>query len=103
MSLYEGLKTKVKVGSEFSEDFDVVVGVHQGFVLSSLLFATVVDVVTENAREGLMKQVLYADDLMLMSETNEGSEEKFSKMEKCIGVNLEKMKVMVCVCQRVKS
>ena len=79
MSLYEGLKTKVKVGSEFSEDFDVVVGVHQGFVLSSLLFATVVDVVTENAREGLMKQVLYADDLMLMSETMKGLKKSFLK------------------------
>ena len=58
MSLYEGLKTKVKVGSEFSKEFYVEVGVHQGSVLSSLLFAIVVDVVTENARENLMKEVL---------------------------------------------
>ena len=31
-SLYEGSKTKVKVGSEFSEEFFVLVGVHQGSV-----------------------------------------------------------------------
>ena len=37
------------------------------------------DVVTENAREGLMKEVLYADDLVLMSETMEGLKERFLK------------------------
>ena len=37
MSLYEGSKTKVKVGSDFSVKFDLAVGVHQGSVLSPLL------------------------------------------------------------------
>ena len=44
MSLYEGAKTRVRVGLQLSEDFEVKVGVHQGFALSWLLFATVVDV-----------------------------------------------------------
>ena len=77
MSLYEGSKTKVKVGSEFSEEFDVAVGVHQRSVLPPLLFAIVVNVVTENPRKGLMKEVLYADDLVLMSEPIEGLKKKF--------------------------
>ena len=51
ISLYEGSKTKDKVGSEFSEEFYVALGVHQGSVLSPLLF------VTENARESLIKEV----------------------------------------------
>ena len=59
MSLYESSKTKVKVGSEFSEDFSVAVNVHKGFALSTLLFAIVVNVVTENGKENLMKEVLY--------------------------------------------
>ena len=79
MSLYEGLKTKIKVGSKFSEEFYVAVGVHQVFVLSSLLFVIVVNVVTENAREGLMKEVSYANDLVVMSETMEDLKEKFLK------------------------
>ena len=72
MSLYEGSKTKVKVGSEFSEEFYVAVGVHQGSVLSPWMFAIVVDVVTEKAREGLMKEALYTGDLVPMSKTTEG-------------------------------
>ena len=63
MCLYEGAKTRVRVGSEMSEEFGVMVGVHQGFVLSPFLFNIVVDVVTEGAREGLLMEMLYADDL----------------------------------------
>ena len=78
----------------------MVIGVHQGSVLSPLLFAIVVEFVTENARKCLMKEVLYADDLALMSETMEGLKEKFLKwksaLERGLKVNLEKTKVMVC-------
>ena len=55
------------------------VGVHQGSVLSPLVFAIVVDVVTESVRNGLISEMLYADDLVLMSETMEGLREKFWK------------------------
>ena len=34
-------------------------------------FAVVIDVVTELAREGLLSELLYADDLVLMSESIE--------------------------------
>ena len=47
MSLYEGARTRVGVGLELSEEFKVKVGVHQGSALSPLLFAIVVDVITE--------------------------------------------------------
>ena len=68
---------KVKVGSELSEELYVAVGVHQGFALSPLLFAIVVDVVIKNAKEGLMKEILYAGNLLLMSETMEGLKKDF--------------------------
>ena len=77
MSLYHGAKTKVRVGSELSQKFLVQVGVHQGSVLSPLLFAIAVDVISENAREGLINKVLYADNLVLMSESIENLKEKF--------------------------
>ena len=49
MSLYHGAKTKVRVGSELCEEYVVQVGVHQGSVLSSLLFANVLHVISKNA------------------------------------------------------
>ena len=65
MSLYHGARTKIKQGSELSEQFLVQGGAHQGSVLSPLLFAITVDVIMENAREGLMKEILHADDVAL--------------------------------------
>ena len=56
MSVYEGASTRVRVDSELSDKFDVAVRMHQGFVLSSFIFAVVVDVVTELAREGVLSE-----------------------------------------------
>ena len=50
---------------------------HQGSVLSLFLFAVVVDVVTEFARDGALSELLYADDFILTSETIEGLRNKF--------------------------
>ena len=99
MSLYEGAKTRVRVGLESSEEFEVKVDVHQGSVLSPLVFAIMVDVVTENERNGL-SEMLYADDFVLMSEMMEGLREKFWKWKeafesKGLKVNLGKTKVVV--------
>ena len=55
---------KSRVGSGTSDEFGVRVGVHQGFVLSPLIFAIVVDVVTEHAREGMLNEIFYTDDLV---------------------------------------
>ena len=65
MRLFEGAETKFRVGSGLSEEFSVKIGAHQGSVLSPLLFAMVIDEVTENTRKGWMKQIPYADDLVL--------------------------------------
>ena len=100
MSLYDGAKTRVKVGSAYSEEFEVKVGVHQGSVLSPLLFAIVVDVVTENARRDGLYEILYADDLVLMSETMKDLELRFRSYKeafesKGLKVNIRKTKTMV--------
>ena len=57
----------------------VQVGVHQVSVLSPLLFVIAVDVISENAREGLMSGILYADDFVLMSKSMQNLKEKFLK------------------------
>ena len=72
----------------------------QGSVLSPFLFEVMVDVVTEFAREDALSE-LYADDLVLMSETIEGLRNKFLKWKeafesKCLKVKIWKTKVMIC-------
>ena len=47
------------------------VGLHQGSVLSPLLFAAVRDVVFSEVRSGLPSELLYADDLVIMAPTME--------------------------------
>ena len=88
------------MGSKLSQEFLVQVGVEQGSVLSPLLFAIAVNVITENAREGLMNEILWADDLVLMSEGIENLKKKFLKRKdafesKGLMVNLKKTKLMV--------
>ena len=100
MSLYEGLRTKVRVGSGTSEEFRVRVGVHQGSVLSPLIFAIVVDVVTEYARAGLLNEILHADDLVLMSESLDDLKEKLQRWrsaleDKGLKVNVGKTEMTV--------
>ena len=73
---------------------------HQGSVLLPLLFALAVDVFSENAREGLLNEILYANDLVLMSASIENLKEKFLKLKeafesKRLKMNLKKTKVMV--------
>ena len=72
-------KQNFRVGSELSEEFSEKVGVHQGSVLSPLLFAMVVDNDTENATKGWMNQILSLDDLILMWETKKDFKENFDK------------------------
>ena len=63
-----------------------------------LFFAVMLDIVTEFAREGALSELLYADGIVLMSETIEGLRNKFQKWKeafesKGLKVNLGKTKV----------
>ena len=70
--------TKVKVGIQLSEELEVDVGLHQGSVLSPLLlFAIVIDVVTNEIKEGILQEILYVDDIVLIAEIMAELQEKF--------------------------
>ena len=47
------------------------VGVHQGSVLSPLLFIIVLEALSREFREGLLMELLFADNLVLIVETKE--------------------------------
>ena len=67
MAMYKHARTRIRsYGGSVSEWFDVNVGVHQGSVLSPLLFIIVMKAVTHSVREGLPWEMLYADNLVLI-------------------------------------
>ena len=51
----------------------------QRFVMSLLIFAIVVDVMTKQARKGLLNEILYVGDLVLMSKNLEDLRERFQR------------------------
>ena len=77
MSLYIGVETKVKAGTHICGEFEVDIGEHQGSILSSLLFATVIDVATNETKDGSLQDTLHADDLVLTSENMAELHNKF--------------------------
>ena len=71
MALYTEVCTVVRTDAGLSESFEVKVGLIQGSVLSPLLVAAVMAIVSSEARNGLHSELLYADDLVLMVPTME--------------------------------
>ena len=57
------------MGSAYSENFEMKIGVHQGCVLPPLLFPIVVDIITKNAKRDVINDVLRANDLVLITQT----------------------------------
>ena len=69
-----------------SKAFSVRVGVHQGSVLSPLLFIIVLEALSREFREGLPMELLYADDLDLVAEIEELLLEKLRKWYQGYGI-----------------
>ena len=70
-SMYKDVRSRVRVGDGYSEEFGVGVGVHQGSVLSPLLFIIVLEALSREFRTGCPWELLYADDLMISAESME--------------------------------
>jgi len=82
MAMYEGAQTVVRTTEGDSKAFNVKeVGLQQGSVLSPLLFVIVMEMISRELRAGLPLELLYADDLILMAESEESLHDKISKME----------------------
>ena len=70
-SMYKDVRSRVRVGDGYSEEFGVGVGVHQGSVLSPLLFIIVLEALSREFRTGCPWELLYADDLMISAGSKE--------------------------------
>jgi hypothetical protein len=82
-AMYANARSRVRVNGQYSEEFGVGVGVHQGSVLSPLLFI-----------------ILFADDLVVMAESLEDCTAKLKAWKtgmenKGLRVNMRKTKIML--------
>ena len=57
---------------------------HQGSVLSPLLFAGAMDVVSSEAKTGIQSELMYADDLELMAAIMELFGRRVAEMRVCL-------------------
>ena len=64
--MYANAPSRVCVGEGFSKEFEVKVWVHQGSVLSPLLFIIVLEALSHEFWAGVPWDDLYADDLVIM-------------------------------------
>ena len=99
-SMYKDVRSRVRVGNGYREEFGVAVGDHQGSVLSPLLFIIVLEALSREFRTGCPWELLYADDLMISAESMEELLVKLktwkTEMEKKgLRVNMGKTKIMV--------
>ena len=100
-SMYEGVTTSVKMNGEESANFEVKVGVHQGSVLSPILFNIVMQALADSFKKVLLWELLYADNLVLLAESRVELERRLVEWisrlkEKGLRVNIGKTKVMNC-------
>ena len=94
-------KSKVRVNNLFTDEFEVKVGVLQESVISPLLFIIVLKALSSEFRTGTPWELLYADDLVIVAETENDLRRKLAvwkeKLEKKgLRVNIGKTKVMIC-------
>ena len=99
-SMYKEVRSRVRVGDEYSNSFDVRVSVHQGSVLRPLPFVIVLEALSMELRTGRPCEILYADDLMVSALSMDELLVKLktwrSEMEKKgLRVNMGKTKLMV--------
>src|SRR6266516_3612963 len=89
------------MNGEESANFEVKVGIHQGSVLSPILFNIVMPAIADNFKQELPSELLYADDLVLLAESRIELERRLTEWmsrlkEKGLRVNIGKTKVMNC-------
>ena len=99
--MYANARSRVRVGEGFSKEFEVKVGVHQGSVLSPLLFIIVLEALSREFRAGVPWEDLYADDLVIIADSIEECVRRLliwkeAMEKKGLRVNAGKTKVMIC-------
>ncbi|KAK3514119.1 hypothetical protein QTP70_005119 [Hemibagrus guttatus] len=77
--MYERSRTVVRCAVGQTEEFKVEVGLHQGLALSPFLFAMVMDQLSEEVRQESPWTMMFADDIVICSESREQVEENMER------------------------
>ncbi|KAK3569152.1 hypothetical protein QTP86_025431 [Hemibagrus guttatus] len=77
--MYERSRTVVRCAVGQTEEFKVEVGLHQGSALSPFLFAIVMDQLSEEVRQESPWTMMFADDIVICSESREQMEENLER------------------------
>ncbi|KAK3548290.1 hypothetical protein QTP70_009094 [Hemibagrus guttatus] len=77
--MYERSRTVVRCAVGQTEEFKVEVGLHQGLALSPFLFAIVMDQLSEEVRQESPWTMMFADDIVMCSESREQVEENLER------------------------
>ncbi|MCJ8747432.1 hypothetical protein PDJAM_G00153520 [Pangasius djambal] len=77
--MYERSRTVVRCAVGQTEEFKVEVGLHQGSALSPFLFAMVMDQLSEEVRQESPYTMMFADDIVICSESREQVEENLER------------------------
>ncbi|KAK3543325.1 hypothetical protein QTP70_018076, partial [Hemibagrus guttatus] len=77
--MYERSRTVVRCAVGQTEEFNVEVGLHQGSALSPFLFAIVMDQLSEEVRRESPWTMMFADDIVICSESREQVEENLER------------------------
>ncbi|KAK3559379.1 hypothetical protein QTP86_012788 [Hemibagrus guttatus] len=77
--MYERCRTVVRCAVGQTEEFKVEVGLHQGSALSPFLFAIVMDQLSEEVRQESPWTMMFADDIVICSESREQVEENLER------------------------
>ncbi|KAK3506622.1 hypothetical protein QTP70_011151 [Hemibagrus guttatus] len=77
--MYERSRTVVRCAVGQTEEFKVEVGLHQGSALSPFPFAIVMDQLSEEVRQESPWTMMFADDIVICSESREQVEENLER------------------------
>ncbi|KAK3522406.1 hypothetical protein QTP86_009978 [Hemibagrus guttatus] len=105
--MYERNKTVVMCAVGQTEEFKVEVGLHQGSALSPFLFAIVMDQLSEEVRRESPWTMMFADDIVICSESREQVEENLERWRFALerrGMKISRSKTeYMCVNEREGS
>ena len=74
--MYEGGRTSVRTPGGVTNDFFVVMVLHQGSTLNPFLFSLIMDDLTREIQDELPWSMLFADNIVLIDETRQGVNDK---------------------------